>query len=543
MALINIKNLSFKYPHSNKLALDNINLSIDEGDFVLICGSSGCGKTTLLSHLKKELIPVGESSGEVLFYSEAIKDMDKFQSAINIGYLMQNPDAQIISDKVWHQLAFGLENIGTKASVIRRKVAETSNFFGIQDLFRQETTTLSGGQKQIVNLATILLLNPKVLVLDEPTSQLDPLAVSDFLECLRKVNEELSTTIIMVEHRLEQVLSIASKVVVMDKGKIIGLNSPTKIAFDIKEIDSKHTFLQALPTSMRLALDLDITSSLPLNIKEGKKLLRDNFKYDCFEEEEKEILSKKVKVELKNLYFRYDKKDNDILRKTSLKIYEHQLFCLLGNNGAGKSTLINCLVGISKPYRGQVKIDNIPLAKSKTKMAYLPQNPTLLFSKDSVLEELTYQSKANNNTIMSYAEAFELIPLLEQHPYDISGGQQQKLALVKLLLLEPEILILDEPTKGLDYVNKRYLAYVLKKLIKQGLTIIMVSHDIEFCANFGDECAMLFDGEIVSQEDARTFFKDNNFYTTATVKLTRNIFDNTIIYKDVLALCHKQLNK
>lgn len=546
MEIINIENLNFKYALSEENSLNNINLSINEGDFVLICGASGCGKSTLIKHLKREMAPFGTREGSIKFYDKFINEMDIKESALNIGYVMQNPENQIVTDKVWHELAFGLENINVDSQTIRRRVAEMASFFGIHNLFRQDSASLSGGQKQLLNLAATMILQPKVLVLDEPTSQLDPIAAVEFLDNLKKINEEFATTIIIVEHRLEDVFKIANRVILMDQGSILADSNQYDIAHKVKEIDENHRFLNAIPTASKIALALNSKDRLPITIKDGRLFLKkyfSNSKYRSIEVVNEKISDKKV-IEMKSVYFRYKKDTPDILRGLNLSIYENELFCILGGNGAGKTTAINNIAGLSKPYRGKVYIDGINIIKNKNHLdnnylAYLPQNPTLLFSKDSVKEELEAELKDNEEYLNELIDEFNVIHLLNQHPYDLSGGEQQKVALIKILLKQPKIILLDEPTKGLDYSAKEHLASILKDLIKKEYTIVIVSHDIEFCALHGSRCALFFDGDIISSARPNEFFKDNDFYTTAAAKISRNIFENTITSEEVIALCMK----
>ena len=548
MEIINIENLRFKYILNDQEALSGVNLKVNEGDFVVICGASGCGKSTLIRHLKKELIPYGTSTGKVLYQNKPIVGMDLKASATNIGYVMQNPENQIVTDKVWHELAFGLENIGEKREVIQRRVAEMANFFGLHLLFREDSAKLSGGQKQILNLAATMVLQPKVLILDEPTSQLDPIAAVEFLDNLKKINDEFSTTIILVEHRLEEVFKIANKVVVMDKGTIIAQGHQYEIAQKVKAINPNSNFLKAIPTPSKVALALALDERMPLTIKEGKKYLDYHFPKPKIKKLEiNEVAGdKKIIIEMKNVYYRYSKDSEDILKGVNLTIHKNEIYALLGGNGAGKTTTINNIVGLATPYRGKILIDNVNIRKNRNHLAnnyiaYLPQNPALLFSKDSVMEEFETNDDETKKYLEQLLVEFKVKHLLKQHPYDLSGGEQQKIALIKILLKKPKIILLDEPTKGLDATAKFHLATILKDLIKQDYTIVIVSHDIEFCAQHTTKCAMFFDGTIISEEIPRKFFKDNSFYTTAAAKMSRFTFDNTILCEDVIALCRQNL--
>lgn len=553
MALLEIKDLNFKYSLGNNLVLKDINLEVEQGDFLVICGDSGCGKSTLIKHLKKELIPYGSYSGEVLLNNQEIRDMTLKESATSVGYVMQNPENQIVTDKVWHELAFGLENLGTPLPIMRRKVAEISNYFGIQKLFRENTMELSGGQKQLINLAATLLLQPSVLVLDEPTSQLDPVVASEFIKTLKKINDEFFTTIIIVEHRLEELMKYANKVVVMDEGRIIAKGDPTIIGNELKKVNPHHPIFKALPISMRVASALDVESPMPLSIKEGRtmllKLLGDNPLYKYFDVQNYPIKDDPI-LELKDLYFRYEKEGVDILRGVNLTVNKAELYCIVGGNGSGKTTAINNIAGLLKPYRGKIIIDGVNITKKDLPahtIGYLPQNPSLLFYEDSVIKDLKDVFKTDKDKEAKEKKMWKLIDelgikdILDQHPYDISGGEQQKVALIKLLINEPKILLLDEPTKGLDASSKEKFAKILENLIKQDITIILISHDIDFCAEYAHRVAFFFDGNVISVDTPNNFFKDNSFYTTNASKLTKNIFDNSITYEEVISLCQKNL--
>lgn len=553
MALLKIKDLNFKYSLGTNLVLKDINLEVEQGDFVVICGDSGCGKSTLIKHLKKELIPYGSYSGEVLLNDKDIREMSLHESATSIGYVMQNPENQIVTDKVWHELAFGLENIGTPLPIMRRKVAEIANYFGIQSLFRQNTASLSGGQKQLINLASTLLLQPNILILDEPTSQLDPVVATEFIQTLKKINEEFFTTIIIVEHRLEELMKCANMVVVMDDGQIIAQGDPTDISNELKKVNPLHPVFKALPISMRVASTLDVVSPMPLNIKEGRIMLLNMFEKPMFKylDVNERVLLNNPLIELKDVYFRYEKNSKDILRGVNFIVNKGELYCIVGGNGSGKTTAINNIAGLLKPYRGKIIIDGVNINKKdlpEHTIGYLPQNPTLLFYEDSVIKDLRDVFKNAKDKELKEKKMWQLIDelgikdILEQHPYDISGGEQQKVALIKLLINEPKILLLDEPTKGLDSSAKETFANILKHLINQDITIILISHDIEFCAEYAHRVAFFFDGDVISVDTPNNFFKDNNFYTTSASKLTKGIFENTTTYEEVITLCLKNLN-
>ena len=564
MEILRVDGLKFSYPNQLKKALNNINFSIDEGDFVLICGESGCGKSTLLRHLKPELSPHGQVSGDIYYYSQKINDYSSKQIASEIGYVLQNPDSQIVTDKVWHELAFGLENMGLDTQSIRLRVAEMASFFGIQGWFRKNVNDLSGGQKQLLNLASIMAMQPKILILDEPTSQLDPIAAKDFIDTLVRINKELSTTIIMTEHNLEDIYSVCDKVIVMEDGKVICNDTNYKVA-DILSGDKNHKMFKSLPTPSKIYNQLNEylegANKSPLTVKDCRQWLNDSMdeltitKLDDTETEinidEKD---REIAIELKDVYFQYNKISEPTIRDLSFKVYKGEIYSILGGNGTGKSTTLSLVARQRKPQRGKIFINNIEMKKYNNKSLYennlalLPQNPQSLFVFETVREDLEevliLQNKDReyiDKEVKRVSKLLDIEHLLEHHPYDLSGGELQRAGMAKVMLLNPKIILLDEPTKGLDAYCKEEIGKMLMKLRDMGVTIVVVSHDIEFSARYSDRCAMFFDGSIVSEGTPKEFFLGNNFYTTVSNRIARNIFEDTLIYEDVVSLCKKNI--
>ena len=564
MEILRVDGLKFSYPNQLKKALNNINFSIDEGDFVLICGESGCGKSTLLRHLKPELSPHGQVSGDIYYYSQKINDYSSKQIASEIGYVLQNPDSQIVTDKVWHELAFGLENMGLDTQTIRLRVAEMASFFGIQGWFRKNVNDLSGGQKQLLNLASIMAMQPKILILDEPTSQLDPIAAKDFIDTLVRINKELSTTIIMTEHNLEDIYSVCDKVIVMEDGKVICNDTNYKVV-DILSGDKNHKMFKSLPTPSKIYNQLngylEGASKAPLTVKDCRQWLNDGMDevtIKKLDDTETEInISKKdreIAIELKDVYFQYNKISEPTIRDLSFKVYKGEIYSILGGNGTGKSTTLSLVARQRKPQRGKIFINNIEIKKYNNKSLYennlalLPQNPQSLFVFETVKEDLEevliLQNKDReyiDKEVKRVSKLLDIEHLLEHHPYDLSGGELQKAGMAKVMLLNPKIILLDEPTKGLDAYCKEEIGKMLLKLRDTGVTIVVVSHDIEFSARYSDRCAMFFDGCIVSEGTPKEFFLGNNFYTTVSNRIARNIFEDTLIYEDVVSLCKKNI--
>lgn len=563
--LIEIKDLCFAYPNEEVRALDHVSLTIKEGEFIVLCGKSGCGKSTLLTHLKTPLTPHGKRKGEILFKGKHLHEMENREQSHRIGFVLQNPDNQIVTDKVWHELAFGLESLGVPNSEIRIRVAEMASYFGIQGWFYKSVNELSGGQKQLLNLASIMAMHPDVLILDEPTSQLDPIAASDFLETVKRINRDMGTTIILTEHRLEDVFPAADKVIVMDKAKILAEGTPEYIGKVLKE--KNHQMFLAMPVPMQIYSKVKSDDECPITVRDGRQWLdhlceekgilpvhRDSViesrkKRDAQKKEEKKVL-----LECKDLWFRYEKETPDVVKGLNLKIYEGEFYCLLGGNGTGKTTTLSLISRLRKPYRGKVLLNGKNIRKYSDKdlfrgyLGVLPQNPETLFVKKTVELELfemiggpKERVSDEYNLDMEKREVVEgiikvchLEGLLHRHPYDLSGGEKQRLALAKILLLRPKLLLMDEPTKGLDSYFKEEFAEIIELLLAQGVTIFMISHDIEFCASYGDRCGLFFDGSIAASGTPVDFFAGNNFYTTAANRMARKYLPYAVTGKDVV---------
>ncbi|EDP27331.1 ECF transporter S component [Coprococcus eutactus] len=578
--IFDIDKFSFAYPDGNDEsgrtylpdALRDTELHVRQGEFVVILGRSGCGKTTLLRQLKPSVTPVGKKKGQIIFDGKDICSLDDRMAASQIGFVWQDVNAQLVTDKVWHELAFGLESLGYNNGYVRRRVAEMGSFFGLGDIFHRKVMELSGGQKQLVNLASVMAMSPKALVLDEPTSQLDPIAANDFINSLVRINRELGTTIIMTEHRLEDVLPVCNRSVVMENGRIIYDGDVRGFAESVRTKRIDRGLYLSMPASVQIYMGLEKNSGkqLPLTVPDAREWLvdydrkfrenggapvvpeiqnrgadegvngsenqADNAAVDKGDKKRGAVNGQKdagcreehpVVCSLDEVSFRYERNTGDVLRQVSLDIYANEILMINGSNGCGKSTMLSLIANLYSPYSGKLRI-----AKN-LRTGMLPQNPELLFTRRSVRDELI---DANDRQQLAEIVRFcRLEELLDRHPYDLSGGEKQRLGLAKVLIADPDILLMDEPTKGLDNGFKMQLADMLRKLQKRGKTIVVVSHDIEFCAVAGDRVALLFDGEVAMVGDVRSYMSDNNFFTTAASRISRNILDGAVTVREVLA--------
>lgn len=568
MNILEIRDFSFSYPEQEKRALTEISLDIKEGTLNVICGRSGCGKSTLLRQMKSVLAPHGERKGMIFYKGKPLAELEHRTQSKEIGFVMQNPDNQIVTDKVWHELAFGLESLGYDNATIRLRVAEMASYFGIHRWFYREVKELSGGQKQLLNLAAIMAMHPSLLILDEPTSQLDPIAASDFLETVKKINRDIGTTVIITEHRLQDIIPFADKVFVMDQGKLITEGTPGEIGLELKR--REHGMFLSMPVPMQIFASVDSNLACPLTVSDGRMWMQEYLNLhpevvrgtEIREEQEKEAKDRKQgknkkekpAIEVKEVWFRYEKESADVIRDLSFQVKKGEFYAVVGGNGTGKSTTLSLLCRIRAPYRGKIILDGQDIRKFRDRELYngylgvLPQNPQSLFLKKTVLEDLysviggkKEKTSPEYPINMKKEKAIEgivslthLEGLLERHPYDLSGGEQQRLALAKVLLLRPKILLMDEPTKGMDAEYKEELGEILKKLQQHGITIFMISHDVEFVAEYADRVGLFFEGNIVTNKETREFFAGNSFYTTAANRMARQFFPEAVTGRDVV---------
>ena len=501
-----IENFSFTYPEEGRV-IKNISFGVNEGDFLVISGKSGCGKTTLLKHLKPSLKPKGEVDGLIILDEEIEKDDTK------IGFVFQNPNDQIVMDKVWHEIAFGLENTTTPLKQMKRRVGEIVNYFNLQNIINKDTQSLSGGEKQLVNLASIMVMNPKVILLDEATAQLDPVNREEFIKILKQINDDFNVTIIFIEHQLEGLLNVANRLIVMDEGKIV-IDDDIKNA--VNEMLVKEIFVESLPNYVRVS---SLTDELCLSVKDARNALSD---FDDFDIKDTEDVDTGILMEIRDLNFGHD---DIILKDLDLDIKQNEIFSIVGANGSGKSSFIRCIAGLVK-FQGKItKIGYVD------KIGYLPQDPTTLFLSDKVIDDLLAVDESMKSVELQL-ENLGISDLKEKHPFDLSGGQRQLVALAKVLLTKPQLLLLDEPTKGIDAFSKEHLAALIRGLSKH-MTIVVASHDLEFVAKISDRVAMIFNGKMESADTMRQFFSNNIFYTTTINKIMRQNNSEVVLLEDL----------
>lgn len=547
MEILRIENLSFTYPKNDKKALDNVSFSIEEGDFVLVCGSSGSGKTTLLRTLKPEIAPYGEKNGKILFCGEELSSLNSLKTAGEIGFVSQQPEQQIVTDTVEEELSFGLCGICTDREKIRRRVGEVVGYFGIEGMLGKKTSELSGGQKQMLCLASVMAMNPRVLILDEPTSQLDPISAVEFIFALKRLNRDMGLTVIISEHRVEELFVAADKIAVFDSGCLISFGSPYSVGEYLASSPKAERASLMLPCATKIFRGTGGVGRAPLTVRDGREYINKNFKNGVCKKVVPGAQAHEkadVAVRLDKVCFKYGRERPYVLYDCSAEINRCEIFAVLGGNGSGKTTLLSIISGLEKPISGKVDILGKNINKYKGNSLYrgvlsaLPQDPQELFIGESGREEIE-QVCQDKEKAEAMARTLEIDGLLDRHPYDLSGGEQQRLALCEVLLTEPKILLLDEPTRSIDAFYKKVLAEKLRALKNDGVTVIMVTHDTEFAAEVADRCAMLFGGELTQGERPEEFFSENDFYTTQAARISRGSFENAVTPEQVIGLCLK----
>lgn len=501
---IEVRGLRFAYPGAEAPVFDGLDWRVSQGAFALLVGGTGSGKSTLLSLLKPEIAPTGECAGELRVLGENVADMDVRASAERVGYVFQDPENQIVCETVWHEMAFGLENLGMSRDEMRRRVAETSYFFGLEDWLHRDTDTLSGGRKQLLSLAAVLALRPRVLLLDEPTSQLDPVAEKNFLHALFRVNRELGCTVVVATHQPRPMLEYATYAYRIEGGRVREVADMASLGHreglfsgEVPGWGASRRAKNGLKSGKSAEFEAQILpqddSGVPLRAGGGRILQK---------------MHGGSATTLSEGWFRYDRVSGWVLRGLDVAFSAGVVHAVVGGNGCGKSTMLSVLAKTAKLQRGRI-------VRGTASAALLPQNPKALLVAETVRDELMEWASTcgyDEAVAQERAASLGLANLGERHPYDLSGGQRQLLALAKLLLIGPELLLLDEPTKGLDLASRRIIAHALRDHAKAGGTVIMATHDLDFAEQVSDDVAMMFDGEIACVEPPTDFFADNVFY-------------------------------
>lgn len=534
MAYIEIRNLNYTYPEEKTKTLNNINLEINKGEVLFIAGNSGSGKSTLAKCITGA-IPMfygGTIGGEVLIDGEEITKLEHKKRAALVTMVFQDPERQLVMNKVHREIAFGLENIGVEGKDIKRRVWESMEFSNIMELAYKDVNNLSGGQKQRVAIASALAFLPQCIILDEPSSQLDPSSKEEVVHLIKKINEELGISIIVIEQRINRWFEVADRVVVLKDGNIYFNGSKEEM------YNSNDSYIDGfLPTGLRLAKAADV-----LRMPESFKKTRDALKNINFDVDDLTSYGKGDSIiKIKGLCCKYE--DNVAIKSMDLIINEGDFTGIIGANGAGKSTLLKAIMGLIK-YKGSIKVKDNEVSRMKTTeiakiIGYVSQNPNDYISRDTVYDEIkftldNYKIK-DNGEIEGVLKSLDIYKLRDKNPRDLSGGEKQRLALATILVLNPNILLLDEPTRGLDYEAKQNLGEILIKLKKSGTTIILVTHDIDFSAQFCSNFVLMFNGEVAAKGSTKEVLKDGIYYTTDIYKLLKGKTEDIYTLNQALA--------
>ncbi|MGI6487485.1 MAG: ABC transporter ATP-binding protein [Syntrophothermaceae bacterium] len=542
MALIKIENLTYYYPETEKPALEKVNLVIPEGQFVLIVGGSGSGKSSLIRAIAG-LIPGfygGRYDGKVYVDNIELRRLNQRSLVQKVGMVFQDPESQMVMTNVEQEVAFGLENLGVPNSLMKRRVMEVTSALTLSPYLHRFIPELSGGQKQKVALASVLAMQPEILLLDEPTSQLDPIAGEEILTMIRRLNEDNGITVVLIEQRLERCFHLADRVLVMDQGKIVyDHHSPEALAHWAVRNGSPF-----IPPLVKLFASVGYTE-VPVTVKQGRQILRANDQLSSVtppsvtSSKKRAVISEiddNCLVDIQNLWFTYPD-GKEVLKDVDLQIKPGDFMVLMGENGAGKSTLMKNINGLLKPGRGQVKVLNqdtrhLSIEELAVTIGYLSQEPNDYLFLSTVREELQFSlhnlDLLDDGVTEEVLSRLQLTTLVETNPRDLSTGERQRVALASLLVTRPKLLLLDEPTRGLDYRFKDELGKILLQLIEQGTAIIMITHDVEFAAEYADEIVLLADGTIIDQGSKYEILTHSTFYSPQISKLFNNLVEDVV---------------
>lgn len=517
--------VSFAYAGASECALEHIDLRVEQDAFALLVGDTGSGKSTLLSLVKPQISPAGDRSGAVRVFGRDVDEMTDEESARTVGFVFQDPDNQIVCNSVWHEMAFGLESLGVSQGEMRRRVAEAGYFFGMGDWFHSSTDALSGGRKQLLSVASMLVMQPSLLLLDEPTAQLDPIATKNFLHALFRVNRELGCTVVVATHAPELMADYATCAFELSEGRVRKIEdlAELKTGCGFEEVRGRRR------ESSDAASDGHASAPSEVDAAEEDAAEASAAKTGAAETGAAEAdagclagrrrgrsLSMAARarsanapaVDAHGLWFRYERDADWVLRGLDISVAMGEVHALVGGNGSGKSTLLALMAGLQRSRRGAIHAQ--PGQK-----ALLPQDPKALFAEERVEDELMEWADVGGYGIAEVRAMLERLGLAgraQVHPYDLSGGQRQLLALGKVLLAGPRLLLLDEPTKGLDRASRRKVARMVDEERQKGVTIVMATHDLEFASAVADRVSLLFDGEVACTEPVDEFFHNNLFY-------------------------------
>jgi len=572
MGLFQVENLTYYFPEKEAYSLQGVSLTIEDGEFVFLTGQSGCGKSSLLRALAG-LLPDfygGRIGGEIRYKDRPLTQWNKRNLAREVGVIFQDPENQLVMTVVEQEIAFGLENLGLPREEMRRRVAEVLSLFALSSLKRKSLFNLSGGEKQKVILASVLAMHPRVLLLDEPTSQLDPVAAQELLNYLHRLNLDWGMTVVLVEQRIDRCFHLADRVILMEKGKIAFEGAPDEMVRGCG--DNFSSFIPPVAQVFREVRNEEIP--IPLTIKEGRGVLHGllasagnrgallplvNMKNSSSQEHLSLVRSARQRkfrpnisaatkpaeaplLKAGDLGFAYPGNEL-LLRGINLEINRGESVAVLGENGAGKSTLLKIFCGLFKPQQGKIYWQGSDITGQRAEelsrmIGYLSQNPNDYLFNDTVEEELAFDLKVRGEeergAVKRVLELLNLSELRDVNPRDLSGGERQRVALGTVLVRDPALLLLDEPTRGLDVKLKHQLAGMLKNLKEKGKGIFLVTHDIEFAVEVADRVVIISAGEIVADGGREEILANSLYYAPQVNRLFRGVDPAVMTVRDAV---------
>lgn len=547
MALLQIEDLWYQYPLATKAVLRGVNLTVNEGEFLVLLGPSGCGKSTLA--LTANGIVPNQIGGKIAGTVE-IDGMNTRQHAVGelarkVGIVFQNPDAQIIHLHVEDEVAFPMQNLLVQPQVMREKINEMLEVVGMSRFKKSLTTTLSGGQKQRLSIATALTMDPKLLILDEPTVHLDPKGAEEVIDTIVQLNREQNIAILLIEHKLDEIIQVADRIAVMDEGVVVADGDPRELLLNKANyiMNDLGLFIPQVTEVANFAVTRGYTfASAPLSVEDFPtntiKLRRDGFAGG--QNHQGNVAGRRAVIEIRGVSFKYPI-GTKALDNISLDVQEGEIAALLGSNGSGKTTLAKILIGLLKPTQGNVTIrgDNSVYDVSKTSPKVLSrfigfsfQNPENQFVTERVFDEVAFGLRIMNNIsedeikrrTMGIIEKFGLVEFIDEHPLNLSMGQKRRLSIATMLVLEPRMIIFDEPMTGQDKKRTDFIIKLIQDLQGKGTTSIFITHDMHFVANIATHAIVLNEGKVAFQGSPEKLFNSPEI-------LSQNSLTDPVVHK------------
>ncbi|NIQ07119.1 MAG: ATP-binding cassette domain-containing protein [Candidatus Korarchaeota archaeon] len=544
---VEIKNLRVRYRGQKNPALNRIDLSVEKGEFVGIIGPTGAGKSTLcltINGLIPQFVNTEEFSGDISILGRDTKECSVSELSQYIGMVFQDYESQIFRTNVELEISFGLENLALPRDMIQERINKSLNWTGIAPLRKRYTHSLSGGEKQRLAIASALAMQPDILVLDEATSDLDPKGKFEIYRIVKKLREKRDITLLMVDHHLTRIAEIADRIVVLDHGEIIEQGSPRKV---FSKVDELLEMGLRPPPITELFHKLKLTpEKYPMSVEEAIKTFPQDYQFESLQKKAPPHEKNEPIIEIRDLWHTYDG-DSWALSNINLKVGENAFIGLIGQNGSGKTTLAQCLNGIVKPTKGSIKIEG---EEATTKsvgelgrtIGYVFQNPDYMITQEKVKDELELaprnigcSEEEVERRVQHAVETLNIEDLLEEDPFFLNRANRQRVAVGSIITLNPDIIVLDEPTTGLTPGETKQIMQLASEMHNHGKTIIVISHDLWIIAEYCDRVVALKDGEILMDGPPTNVFSQKEILRTTNLQppqiaqFTQKLFGKTIL--------------